>query len=94
MEFDLVELLQYLGLTGKDAFISLLFIFILWVILSNDKMSQKVRVKIVKAFSKASSSIHLNQERLSEKINLDIDEILTTLQTQTNANNVLIIRLR
>ena len=41
MEFDLVELLQYLGLTGKDAFISLLFIFILWVILSNDKLSHK-----------------------------------------------------
>ena len=94
MEFDLVELLQYLGLTGKDAFVSLLFVFILWIILSNDKLSKKMRIKIVKAFSNASSSIHLNQERLSEKINLDIDEILTTLQAQTNANNVLIVRFR
>ena len=30
MEVDLVELLQYLGLTGKDTFISVLFIFILF----------------------------------------------------------------
>lgn len=94
MKFDLVELLQYLGLEGKDAIVALIIVFLGWVLFSNDKFSEKVRMRVIKTFSSASSTIHIDQERLAEKIGADIDEILTHLQSETEANNVLVVRFR
>lgn len=94
MKFDLVELLRYLGLEGKDAIFALIVVFSLWVLFSNDKISEKLRMRVIKTFSNASSTIHIDQERLAEQIGADIDEVLTHLQGETEANNVLVIRFR
>lgn len=94
MEFNLVELLKYFEIDGKWGLILVLFCFVFWVLFSNDKLSSKIRIKIIESFSSASSSIHIEQERLSEKINTDIDTVLDNLQKESNANNVLVVRFR
>ena len=94
MEFDLVELLKYIELDGSSAFWVILLTLIFWVLFSGDKASEKIRMRVIKTFSAASSTIHIDQERLAEKIGADIDEVLTNLQQETDANNVLVIRFR
>lgn len=94
MNFDLVELLRYLGLEGKDAIVAILLAFFAWVLFSENKRAEKIRRRIIKTFSDTSSSMHAEQERMAEKIGTDIDEVLTHLQAETEANNVLVIRFR
>ena len=94
MKFDLVEFLKYAGIDGTSAFWIVLLCFIFWVLFSGDKFSEKVRMRVIKTFSAASSTIHIDQERLAEKIGADIDEVLTNLQQETDANNVLVVRFR
>lgn len=94
MKFDLVEFLKYAGIDGTSAFWIVLLCFIFWVLFSGDKFSEKVRMRVIKTFSTASSTIHIDQERLAEKIGTDIDEVLTNLQQETDANNVLVVRFR
>ena len=94
MKFDLVELLKYIGIDGSSAFWVILLAFIFWTLFSEDKASEKIRMRVIKTFSAASSTIHVNQERLAEKIGADIDEVLMNLQQETDANNVLVIRFR
>jgi hypothetical protein len=94
MKFDLVEFLKYTGIDGTSAFWIVLLCFIFWVLFSGDKFSEKVRMRVIKTFSAASSTIHIDQERLAEKIGTDIDEVLINLQQETDANNVLVVRFR
>ena len=94
MNFDLVELLRYLGLEGKDAIVAILLGFFAWVLFSENKRAEKIRRRIIKTFSDTYSSMHAEQERMAEKIGTDIDEVLTHLQIETEANNVLVIRFR
>lgn len=94
MKFDLVEFLKYAGIDGTSAFWIVLLCFIFWVLFSGDKFSEKIRMRVIKTFSAASSTIHIDQERLAEKIGADIDEVLTNLQQETDANNVLVVRFR
>ena len=94
MKFDLVEFLKYAGIDGTSAFWIVLLCFIFWVLFSGDKFSEKIRMRVIKTFSAASSTIHVDQERLAEKIGADIDEVLTNLQQETDANNVLVVRFR
>ena len=94
MKIDLVEFLQYAGIDGTSAFWIVLLCFIFWVLFSGDKLSEKIRMRVIKTFSAASSTIHIDQERLAEKIGTDIDEILTHLQQDSEANNAIVIRFR
>lgn len=94
MKVDLVELLKYLGIDGTSGFWLILLGFIFWVLFSGDKVSEKIRMRVIKTFSAASSTIHIDQERLAEKIGTDIDEILTHLQQDSDANNAIVIRFR
>lgn len=94
MEFDLVELLQYLGLHGTEAIIFILFIIIGGVCFSSKKPFEFIRARVIKIFSSTSASLHREQERLAEKVSNDIDEVLENLQSETGANNVLVIRFR
>jgi hypothetical protein len=94
MKVDLVELLEYLGIDGTSGFWLILLGFIFWVLFSGDKVSEKIRMRVIKTFSAASSTIHIDQERLAERIGTDIDEILTHLQQETDANNAIVIRFR
>lgn len=94
MDFDLVELLQYLGLDGLEAFLFIGLVFACWILFSSDKISEKIRMRVIKTFSDASSTIHIDQERLAEKISNDIDDVLDNLQAETDANNVLVVRFR
>lgn len=94
MKIDLVEFLQYAGIDGASAFWIVLLCFIFWVLFSGDKLSEKIRMRVIKTFSAASSTIHIDQERLAEKIGTDIDEILTHLQQDSEANNAIVIRFR
>lgn len=94
MSFDLVELLKYMGIEGASVFWILLLVFIGWTLFSGDKFSEKIRMRVIKTFSAASSTIHIDQERLAEKIGTDIDEVLTNLQMETDAENVLVVRFR
>ena len=94
MKFDLVEFLKFAGIDGTSAFWIVLLCFIFWVLFSGDKFSEKIRMRVIKTFSAASSTIHIDQERLAEKIGADIDEVLTNLQQETDANNVLVVRFR
>ena len=94
MKFDLVEFLKYAGIDGTSAFWIVLLCFIFWVLFSGDKFSEKIRMRVIKTFSAASSTIHIDQERLAEKIGADIDEVLANLQQETDANNVLVVRFR
>jgi len=94
MKFDLVEFLKYAGIDGTSAFWIVLLCFIFWVLFSGDKFSEKIRMRVIKTFSAASSTIHIDQERLAEKIGADIDEILTHLQQDSEANNAIVIRFR
>jgi hypothetical protein len=94
MSFDLVELLKYMGIEGSSVFWILLLAFIGWTLFSGDKFSEKIRMRVIKTFSAASSTIHIDQERLAEKIGTDIDEVLTNLQMETDAENVLVVRFR
>lgn len=94
MKIDLVEFLQYAGIGGTSAFWIVLLCFIFWVLFSGDKLSEKIRMRVIKTFSAASSTIHIDQERLAEKIGTDIDEILTHLQQDSEANNAIVIRFR
>ena len=94
MKIDLVEFLQYAGIDGTSAFWIVLICFMFWVLFSGDKLSEKIRMRVIKTFSAASSTIHIDQERLAEKIGTDIDEVLTNLQMETDAENVLVVRFR
>ena len=94
MEFDLVELLQYLGLHGTKAIIFILFIIIGGVCFSSKKPFEFIRTRVIKIFSSTSAAIHREQERLAEKVSTEIDEVLENLQAGTVANNVLVIRFR
>lgn len=94
MDFNIVEFLQYAGIKGTSALWAGLLIFTFFILFSNDKVSEKIRMRVIKVFSAASSTIHIDQERLAEKIGADIDEILTHLQQDTDANNAIVIRFR
>jgi hypothetical protein len=94
MTFDLVELLQYLDLHGSTAIIAIMTMFICWVLFSSSNIANKIRIKVIEGFSMASSSIHTDKERLAEQISADIDEVLEHLQTETKADNVLVVRFR
>ena len=94
MKIDLVEFLQYAGIDGTSAFWIVLICFMFWALFSGDKLSEKIRMRVIKTFSAASSTIHIDQERLAEKIGTDIDEVLTNLQMETDAENVLVVRFR
>lgn len=94
MEFDLVELLQYLGLHGTKAIIFILLIIVGGVCFSSKKPFEFIRARVIKIFSSTSASLHREQERLAEKVSNDIDEVLENLQSETGANNVLVIRFR
>ena len=94
MEFDLVELLQYLGLNGYKAIIFILVLFIIGVCFSTKKPFENIRARINNIFSSTSAHLHREQERIAEKVSNDIDEVLENLQAETNANNVLVIRFR
>ena len=94
MKIDLVEFLKYTGIDGTSAFWVVLLCFIFWVLFSGDKISEKIRMRVIKTFSAASSTIHIDQERLAERIGADIDEVLSHLQQETDANNALVIRFR
>lgn len=94
MDFNIVEFLQYAGIKGTSALWAGLLIFTFFILFSNDKVSEKIRMRVIKVFSAASSTIHIDQERLTEKIGADIDEILTHLQQDTDANNAIVIRFR
>lgn len=94
MEFDLVELLQYLGLRSYEAIIFILILFVIGVCFSSKKPFKKLRERLISTFSLTTATIHREQERLAEKVSNDIDEVLENLQTETGANNVLVIRFR
>lgn len=94
MQFNIVEFLKYTGIDGTTALWLGLFIFVCFVLFSNDKITEKIRMRVIKTFSAASSTIHIDQERLAEKIGADIDEILTHLQQDSDANNAIVIRFR
>ena len=94
MEFDLTELLQYLGLHGYQAIIFILFLLLVGVCFSSKKPFECVRARLINIFSSTSASLHREQERLAEKVSNDIDEVLENLQSETGANNVLVIRFR
>lgn len=94
MKFDLVELLNYLGLHGKTAIIILLIGFAVWVLFSNNKVSNFLIKRLIERFSKVLSSIHKEKELASEKIGLEIDHILESLREETDATNALVIRYR
>ena len=94
MQFNIVEFLKYTGIDGTTALWLGLFIFVCFVLFSNDKITEKIRMRAIKTFSAASSTIHIDQERLAEKIGADIDEILTHLQQDSDANNAIVIRFR
>ncbi len=94
MKFDLVELLQYLGLNGYKAIIFILVLFIIGICFSTKKPFETIRARIINIFSSTSAHLHREQERIAEKVSNDIDEVLENLQAETNANNVLVIRFR
>jgi hypothetical protein len=94
MQFNIVEFLKYAGVDGTTALWLGLLIFVCFVLFSNDKITEKIRMRVIKTFSAASSTIHIDQERLAEKIGTDIDEILTHLQQDSDANNAILIRFR
>ena len=94
MQFNIVEFLKYAGVDGTTALWLGLLIFVCFVLFSNDKITEKIRMRVIKTFSAASSTIHIDQERLAEKIGADIDEILTHLQQDSDANNAIVIRFR
>lgn len=94
MQFNIVEFLKYAGVDGTTALWLGLLIFVCFVLFSNDKITEKIRMRVIKTFSAASSTIHIDQERLAEKIGTDIDEILTHLQQDSDANNAIVIRFR
>lgn len=94
MQFNIVEFLKYTGIDGTTALWLGLLIFVCFVLFSNDKITEKIRMRVIKTFSAASSTIHIDQERLAEKIGADIDEILTHLQQDSDANNAIVIRFR
>ena len=94
MKFDLVELLNYLGLHGKSAIIIVLIIILAWILFSNNKVSNFLIKKVIERFSSILTSIHREKEIASEKINLDIDKLLVTLRDETGATNALVVRYR
>lgn len=94
MKFDLVELLNYLGLHGKTAIVILIIGFIVWILFSNNKASNFLIRKLVERFSKVLTSIHKEKELASEKVSLEIDKILASLREETDATNALVIRYR
>lgn len=94
MTFDLVELLQYLDLNGSTAILAMSIMFIAWVLFSSSNIANKIRIRVIESFSRASSSIHTDKERLAEQISADIDEVLEQLQAETKADNVLVVRFR
>ena len=94
MQFNIVEFLKYTGIDGTTALWLGLLVFVCFVLFSNDKITEKIRMRVIKTFSAASSTIHIDQERLAEKIGADIDEILTHLQQDSDANNAIVIRFR
>lgn len=92
MSFDLVALLEYLNLNGWSAITALLILFLIWMLFSNNKVSEKIRIRILKTFSESSSTLHLEKERIAEKTSSEIDEVLDRLQHETGATNVLYVR--
>lgn len=94
MEFDLIELLKYIGIGGREALFLLSIVFFLWLIFSNKEKANKLRMRVIQTFSDSSEKLHIGRERLTEKINDDIDGVLDYLQEQTNAENVLVARFR
>ena len=94
MEFDLIELLQYLGLHGYKAIIFILLALAAGVGFSSKKPFELIRARLINIFSSTSAHLHREQERLAEKVSNDIDEVLEVLQDKTGANNVLVIRFR
>jgi hypothetical protein len=94
MSFDLVELLKFLGVKPAHALWLIPAIIIGWFLFSGGKNAERARKRVIKTFSSASSAIHIDQERLAERIGVDIDEVLTNLQQETDADNVLVVRFR
>ena len=94
MDFNLKELLDYLGLHGWQALLVAIFFFVVWIVFSNDKASTFIAKKIVERFSAIVSSIHKEKELASEKLGLEIDQVLTTLREETDATNALVVRYR
>lgn len=98
MEFNVVEFLKYCNINGSDAIVVLaaifFFVFVAWILFSKDRLSEKLRIRVIKLFSSASSTIHIGQERLAEQISADIDQVLSHLRAETEANNALVIRFR
>lgn len=92
MSFDLVELLEYVGIHGKWAVVVVCIALFFWLLLSEKKIPKSFRDKLVGRFYQSIYSIHSQKEKEAQKMSAEIDAILENTQEDTDAHNVIVVR--